>query len=86
MSGALIPQRMNHAALEAVLLDMAERVRAGDSWEGYIAWAIPEGEDTVAGDVDVAASYRIGNSDGSQGGVRIIGAVPSGNLTMDSEH
>lgn len=85
MSGNLIPQRMSRADLETVLIDMAARVRAGDSWEGYIAWAIPEDADGGS-DVDVAATYRIGNSDGSQGGMRIIGTVPPSNLTMNAEH
>lgn len=82
MSGNLIPQRMSSDVLETILLDMAERVRAGDSWEGYIAWALPEDGDGV----NVAASYRIGNSDGSQGGVRIVGTIPPNNLTRDTEH
>lgn len=85
MSGNLIPQRMSSDVLETILLDMAERVRAGDSWEGYIAWALPEDGDSVPGDVDVAASYRIGNSMG-QGGTRIIGTIPPNNLTMGAEH
>jgi hypothetical protein len=70
MSG-LRPVGMTRAELADVLQDMAERVSAGDSFEGHIEYAIP---DNPVGEVEVSAAYRIGNLQG-QGGLRLIGVM-----------
>jgi hypothetical protein len=71
----LIPQRMARMTLETILLDMAERVRVGDSDEGSIEYLLP---DTPPYDeVEVRGCYRTGNLDGGQGSMRMIGEPPS---------
>ncbi len=71
----LIPQRMGRSTLETILLDMAERVRLGDSDEGNIEYLLP---DTPPYDeVEVRGCYRTGNLDGGQGSMRMIGEPPS---------
>jgi len=69
---------MTKEQLSAVLDDIADRIDVGDSWEGSIAWEMPEVHDGDPGEVDfmVGGVYRIGNRDGSQGGMRMIGTVP----------
>lgn len=73
----LIPQAMSYAELANVLIDMAERARTGDSFEGFISYTIPDLADGHDPDhqVEVAASYRFGNLMG-QGSMRIIGTIP----------
>ena len=68
-----VPDTLDHETLVAVLTDMLERVRAGDSFEGSITWATPEDPAAPARAFDVMASYRIGNLQG-QGGMRVIGS------------
>lgn len=71
----LVPRRMKYAELADILSDMAERARAGDSYEGHIEYLIPEDGSGGPFDVDVRGAYRIGNTMG-QGGMRMIGTVP----------
>lgn len=52
----------------AVLDDVRSRVAEGDSFEGYVEYAIPE---DAAAEFDVRAGYRIGNRNG-QGSFRLI--------------
>jgi hypothetical protein len=73
----LIPALISYEQLAAVLADMAERVRIGDSFEGWIQYSFPERIDAPAGQVAVVGNYRIGNQQG-QGGMRMIGTVPTG--------
>jgi hypothetical protein len=63
---------MSHEDLVALLSDVAQRVRTGDSFEGFIQWLLPEDRDAPARSFDVLARYRIGNTMG-QGGMRIVG-------------
>lgn len=67
-----VPVNMSHEELLAVLADITDRVRHGDSFEGSLTYAIPEDPEAAPGSFDVLASYRIGNSMG-QGGMRMIG-------------
>lgn len=70
---ANLPIPATQDELVAVLLDMAERVRTGDSFEGSIEYLMPTVEDVPEDTYAlVRASYRIGNRDG-QGGLRLIG-------------
>lgn len=72
---SLVPQRMGRMTLETILLDMAERVRVGDSDEGSIEYLLP---DTPPYDeIEVRGCYRTGNLDGGQGSLRMIGETPS---------
>lgn len=78
----LVPQPMDRGQLHAALLDMAERVLSGDSFEGNIEYLIPDehgvsGEYGLPTDAEfwVRGVYRIGNLQG-QGGSRMIGTVP----------
>ena len=64
------PVPMSKDELLAVLDDIRARVAAGDSFEGYLRYSIPE-EPGEGVDFDVCAGYRIGNSTG-QGGFRLI--------------
>jgi hypothetical protein len=71
---------MTYENLADVLQDMADRVRAGDSWEGHIEYWVPMEDDAAADDppdpnlVAVTAVYRVGNLQG-QGGMRMFGAA-----------
>jgi hypothetical protein len=67
---------MSQADLAEALDDMAQRVKAGDSFEGSIEYTMPDPDDpTQAGTYAmVRASYRVGNLQG-QGGVRMIGEM-----------
>jgi hypothetical protein len=77
MSGQL-PQRMTYQALGAVMLDITERVRQGDSLEGFIEWALPYDDDAAGpDDVDVTARFRYGNLEHGQGFMHIIGTIPT---------
>jgi hypothetical protein len=61
--------------LVEVLEDIVNRVREGDSFEGSFQYMIPEDMAAIkAGQFEVTASYRIGNSEG-QGGCRMIGVI-----------
>ncbi|WP_037573553.1 hypothetical protein [Phaeacidiphilus oryzae] len=62
---------LSRADLLALLDDIRARVAAGDSFEGWLHYLIPDNPD-AAHPFDVAAAYRIGNRDG-QGGMRLIG-------------
>lgn len=65
---------MTQRDMEALFADLLTRVTAGDSWEGYINWLLPE-EGAPAGTVAmVHARYRVGNTAG-QGGMRVIGGM-----------
>jgi len=69
----LIPVQLTKVQLEDILGDMLARVKVGDSWEGNIEYMMPDEEGY---DFAVRGVYRIGNRDGGQGGVRMIGDVP----------
>lgn len=74
MPGSLTPVGMTFAELADALLEMSERVRAGDSWEGYIHYALGDG----TANVEVTAVYQVGNLTSGQGYMRIIGGMPGG--------
>jgi len=67
-----VPRNIPHEDLVGLLEDITARVRAGDSFEGSITWALPEDPAAPPTSFDVMASYRIGNLQG-QGGMRSIG-------------
>jgi hypothetical protein len=72
---ANFPEPMTWDELVATLKEIAALVEAGDSWEGFIEYAMPCGEVVPEGTYAlVRASYRIGNLDG-QGGIRMIGRI-----------
>lgn len=87
----LIPQEMNPDEVAALLREMAELVEMGDSYEGFIEYALPDlpewaqrGEPKPEGWVErdyrlVRGVYRIGNREG-QGGSRMIGTVPGAEI------
>jgi len=56
-----------------IIDDIRERVAEGDSWEGYLNYLMPDEEVDPEIVAVVEARYRIGNADGSQGGMRMIG-------------
>lgn len=72
----LIPQPMTHGELADMLEWVANHVREHDSWEGNIAWQIPDPDAHVIADCEVTAVMRYGNLAG-QGSMRIIGTVPT---------
>jgi len=74
MSGP-IPAPMTYPQLASILADMADLVREGDSFEGWIQYTLPA-DPVGTGEVLVVGTYRTGNSMG-QGGMRMIGTVPS---------
>lgn len=67
------PALMTYAELADILSTLADMVRTGDSFEGFIEYLIPEEETEIHG-VHVRARYRTGNSMG-QGGLTFIGAL-----------
>jgi hypothetical protein len=70
-----LPVPMTKDELLAVLDDMRERVAAGDSFEGFLNYLIPDEPDKA--EFAVEARYRVGNLDG-QGGMRMIGEWSGG--------
>ncbi len=66
------PVNVSHEALVALLEDVLEHVRQGDSFEGHVTYAIPEDPASPPHSFDVEARFRIGNLQG-QGGLRMIG-------------
>jgi hypothetical protein len=69
------PQLLTKEQLVEVLEDLVNRVREGDSFEGSFQYMIPEDMAAIeAGQFEVTANYRIGNSEG-QGGYRMIGVI-----------
>jgi hypothetical protein len=71
------PVPVSKEALLALLDDIRAHVDANDSFEGYLEYGMPFGEDEeLIKDADfvVKAGYRIGNLQG-QGGFRMIGTV-----------
>jgi len=72
----LIPVPMTKGELLTVLADVAHRIHHGDSWEGNLQWEMPDESDGPDVKFRVRGAYRIGNADGSQGGMRLIGTVP----------
>jgi hypothetical protein len=64
---------MTKEQLLAVIDDMRAHIAVGDSWEGFLAWRLPDPIDPPNIVAQVDARYRIGNIDGSQGGMRIVG-------------
>lgn len=67
---------MTKDELVALLIDIVERVKIGDSFEGFVNYLMPDTDDSNVYAM-VHARYRVGNRDG-QGGMRVIG-----NLTND---
>lgn len=56
----------------AVLEDVLAVVRAGDSFEGFVAYSMPTDEPWLEGaDFGLQARYRVGNSMG-QGGLSVF--------------
>lgn len=53
---------------------MADRIEAGDSFEGNIEYTCISGNDLGPDEFEVMGVYRYGNSEG-QGSVRLIGNV-----------
>jgi hypothetical protein len=68
----MIPVDMSHESLIALLEDILEHVREGDSMEGHITWAFPLDDDAPPRTFGVQSTYRVGNLQG-QGGTRMIG-------------
>jgi len=65
------PVKMPTEQLVALLMELSERVKAGDSFSGFVKWNyIETGLDPHF--VLVTASYRVGNAQG-QGGFVFIG-------------
>jgi hypothetical protein len=58
-----------------VIDDMRDRIERDDSWEGYLNYLLPEPGDPEETFAQVEARYRVGNSDGSQGGMRMLGVL-----------
>lgn len=77
MTGRDSYEPLNQRDMEALFADLLTRITAGDSFEGYVNWLLPDPDDGVPeGTVAmVHARYRVGNSDGSQGGMRVIGGL-----------
>lgn len=85
----LIPAPMTRDQLVAVLTDILEHVKSGDSFEGNIEYLMPdefavENGDPPAGwgkwpttdcEFWVTGAYRVGNLWG-QGGMAMVGEVP----------
>jgi hypothetical protein len=72
---AQVPEPVSKATLLAVLDDIRAHVEEGDSFEGYLEYAMPEmDDDPDEVDFRLKAGYRIGNLQG-QGGFRMIGKV-----------
>lgn len=59
--------------LTVLLRQIAEKVEAGDSLEGFIEYLLPDEGDPPDG-FRVRARFRVGNLQG-QGGMRIIGRL-----------
>lgn len=66
------PAVLNRDELLAIIDDIREGIRTGDSLEGFINWTLPLEEDAEPGTFMVEARYRVGNTMG-QGGYQIIG-------------
>lgn len=68
------PESFSQEQLVAVLENILEGVKTGDTLEGSIEFLLPypPGGESEDADFMVRASYRIGNTEG-QGGLRIIG-------------
>lgn len=76
----LIPEPMTADQFVAVLEDVLDRVRTGDSFEGNLQYLMPipdDGQPDFPAEIAflVSGSYRVGNSQG-QGGMRMIGSIP----------
>jgi hypothetical protein len=72
------PDVVSREAMANILLDMSQRVRAGDSWEGSVEYHYWDEEHGAGqGEYSVKAAYRIGNLEG-QGGMRVIEARDRG--------
>ena len=71
-------QPMTRHELLALLDDIRARVEAGDSYEGFLNYLMPDDEPGPP-DVEfmVEARYRVGNLQG-QGGMRMIGVTMGG--------
>lgn len=70
------PVPMSQPELVALLEDILERVKASDSLEGSIEWALPDEGGPEDAYAMVRASYRVGNTAG-QGGMRMVGEMAS---------
>ncbi len=66
------PLVVERRELSAILRDMADKIDAGDSWEGHLEYSYWDEENGAGRDqFSVMGTYRIGNLDG-QGGVRLL--------------
>lgn len=65
------PEIVTYDQLADLLLDLAQRVRTGDSFEGFIEYLMPE-EGGGPQAVNIRAAFRVGNRAG-QGGMRFYG-------------
>lgn len=74
MTQYLAPVPMDKDGLIFILEDMLERVKEGDSFEGFLNYLMPypPAGDPEDADFMVEARYRIGNTMG-QGGMRMVG-------------
>lgn len=57
--------------------DIRDRIKHGDSFEGFLNYLLPEPSDPSEIVARLEARYRIGNSEG-QGGMRMIGVRMGG--------
>lgn len=67
----MTPVYLSTEAFLAVLDDIRNRVAAGDSFEGFVQYLLPEEDDPPEG-FRVMARWRVGNLEG-QGGMRVVG-------------
>jgi len=69
----LVPEYLTREQLLGILSDISQRVAAGDSFEGYLNYLLPDEGDDPDG-FRVEARYRVGNLQG-QGGMKIVGSL-----------
>lgn len=69
------PVPVSKEELVATLEEILEGVRRDDSLEGFFEYALPDVDAPEGTDFELRASYRVGNTNGSQGGVRMIGKM-----------
>jgi hypothetical protein len=81
-----MPQKfatITYAELSNILSSMTHHVQAGDSFEGYIEYAMTDidhkCQETPCGHVMVRAGFRVNNKYGGQDGMRFVGDFNEGN-------
>ena len=70
------PVYMTQEELLDVIDDIRQRVAAGDSYEGFLNYLLPDEDDPPQG-FRVEARWRVGNLQG-QGGMRVVGEMHEG--------